>query len=154
MKKSILNTLLAASMTLSAVGLAQTGTATGHASPVVAPTYLGLGYVQGTLQVSTSSSSAADLSPLVQAITFKDGQQPAGFKALHADTTLSEVVDYYWTTLSELGFTNAMDAASRRVVSYRFENGDSRLLAVFTQNEGDVVADLSWIGTELATTAR
>jgi hypothetical protein len=66
---------------------------------------------------------------------------------------LSEVVDYYWNALSALGFTSSMDAASRRVVSYRFENGDSRLLAVFTQNGGNVVADLSWIGTELTAAA-
>lgn len=158
MKKSILNLLLAAGMTLGAVGFAQTETLTEHTSPVVAPTYLGLGYVQGALQVSTSSTGAASLSPEVltiafKAITYKDGRQPAGFRALHADTTLSEVVSYYWEALSELGFTSSVDAGSRSVTSYRFENGDSRLLAVFTQDGGNVVADLSWIGAESVATA-
>lgn len=141
-------------MTLGAVGFAQTETAIRHASPIAAPTYLGLGYVQGALQVSTSTTEAAYLSPKVQAIAFKDGQLPAGFKAVHTNTTLSEVASYYWNALSELGFTTSVDSASRRVTSYRFENGDSRLLAVFTQDEGNVIADLSWIGTELAATAR
>lgn len=150
MKKSIF-VLLAASITMGAVGFAQIETPIQHASPVVAPTYLGFGYVRGALQVSTSNTEADHLSPKVQAIAYKDGQQPAGFRALHADTTLSEVTSYYWDALSELGFTSSMEAGSRRITSYRFENGDSRLLAVFTQNEGNIVADLSWIGTELAT---
>lgn len=154
MKISILTLLLSVSMTLGTVGFAQTETAIRHASPVVAPTYLGLSYVQGVLRVSTSNTDADYLSPKVQTITYKEGQQPAGFQALHTDTTLSEVVSYYWKALSELGFTTSVDAGSRRVTSYRFENGDSRLLAVFTQDEGNVVADLSWIGTELAATAR
>jgi len=154
MKKSILNALLAASMTLGAVSFARTETTIRPASPVSAPTYLGLGYVQGTLQVSTSSTTAAHLSPLAQTFAFKSGQQPTGFRALHADTTLSEVVSYYWDALSELGFTSSMDAGSRRVARYRFENGDSRLLAVFTQDGGNVVADLSWTGAELVATSR
>ncbi len=154
MKTSILSILFAASMTLGALSFAQTETAIRHASPVAAPTYLGLSYVQGTLQVSINSTEAANVSPKVQTIAFKSGQQPAGFRALHADTTLSEVTSYYWDALSELGFTSSMNAGSRRVTSYRFENGDSRLLAVFTQDQGNVVADLSWIGTELAATAR
>ena len=154
MKKIILNALLAASMTLGAISFAQTETAIQHASPVVAPTYLGIGYVRGALQISTSDTEADYLSPKVQTITYKEGQQPDGFQALHADTTLSEVVSYYWDALSELGFSSSMDAGSRRVTSYRFENGYSRLVAVFTQNGGNVVADLSWIGTELAATAK
>lgn len=153
MNKSILNFLLTAGMTLGAVSFAQTGTAI-HASPVAAPAYLGLGYVQGTLRVSTSSTSAASLSPEAQTITYKEGQRPAGFEALHANTTLSEVVSYYWGALSGLGFTSSIEAGSRRVTSYRFEKGDSRLLAVFTQDEGNVVADLSWIGAELVATSR
>ncbi len=156
MKTSILNILFAASMSLTTIGFAQSAIATPslHASPVAAPTYLGLGYVQGALRVLTSSTSAANLSPEAQTIALKDGQRPAGFKALHPNTTLSEVVSYYWDALSELGFTTSVDSGSRRVTSYRFENGDSRLLAVFTQDRGNVVADLSWIGAELAATAR
>ena len=154
MNKRIVNLLRAASMTLGIVGFAQTETAIRHASPIAAPTYLGLGYVQGALQVSTSNTEAAYLSPKVQTNTYKEGQQPAGFRAVHADTTLSEVASYYWNALSRLGFTTSVDSGSRRVTSYRFENGGSRLLAVFTQDEGNVVADLSWIGTELAATAR
>jgi len=156
MKTTVLNILFAANMTLTTIGLAQSAAATPslqHASPVAAPTYLGLSYVRGALQVSINSMDAAKLSPKVQTIAFKDGQQPAGFRALHADTTLSEVTSYYWDALSELGFSSSMDAGSRRVTSYRFENDDSRLLAVFTQNGGNVVADLSWIGTELTATA-
>lgn len=155
MKTNILNILFAASMTLT-IGLAQSAAATPslqHASPVAAPTYLGLSYVQGALQVSINRTDAAKLSPKVQTIAFKNGQRPSGFLALHADITLSEVVSYYWDALSELGFTSSMDTGSRRVTSYRFENGNSRLMAVFTQNGDNVVADLSWIGTELTTTA-
>ncbi len=156
MKKSILSILLTSAMTLAAVSFAQTDAATPnlqHASPVAAPTYLGLGYDKGTLQVSTSLTRADALSPKVQTIAFKNDQLPAGFKAVHANTTLSEVVSYYWDALSELGFTGSVDAESRRVVSYSFSNGNSRLLAVFTQRDGSVAADLSWTSAELVAAA-
>lgn len=152
MKNTVLTTLLAASLALSTLSFAQTGTTIQHASPVVAPTYLGLGYAQGTLQVLTSNTEADNLSLKVQAITFKNAQQPAGFEAVHTNTTLSEVVSYYWDALSELGFTGSVQKESRRAVTYSFEKGESRLAAVFTQDEGEVLADLSWLGTELAAT--
>ena len=157
MKKSILNLLLAASMALTAISFAQSADPSPtpqHASPVAAPTYLGLGYNKGILQVSTSTTEADTLSPKVQTIAFKDGQLPAGFEALHTNTGFTEVVSYYWGALTRLGFTGSVDSESRRVVSYSFSNGNSRLMAVFTQDEGNVVADLSWIGTELAATSR
>lgn len=153
MKKIILNTLLTASMTLGAISLAQTEAAIQHTSPVAAPTYLGLGYVNGALQVSTSITEADHLSPKVQTIAFKNGQLPAGFKALHTNTGLTEVVGYYWSTLRELGFTGSVDEESRRVVGYSFKNGNSRLKAVFTQNERGVLANLSWTSAELVATA-
>jgi hypothetical protein len=156
MKKSILSILLTASMTLAAVSFAQTDAATPtlqHASPVAAPTYLGLGYDKGILQVSTSTTQADALSPKVQTIAFKNDQLPAGFEALHTNTGLTEVVGYYWDALSKLGFTGSVDSESRRVVSYRFSNGNGRLMAVFTQNEKGVLADLSWTSAELVATA-
>ena len=149
MKTNIVNVLLTASIALTSLGFAQT---LQHDSPVAAPTYLGLGYVQGTLQVSTSNTDAISLSPKVQTIAFKEGQLSTGFEALHADTTLSEVVSYYWDTLSELGFTGSVQEESRRVVTYSFSNGNDVLEAVFTQDEGEVLADFSWTGTELAST--
>lgn len=156
MKKSILNSLLAATMTLTTVSFAQTDAATStlqHTSPVAAPTYLSLDYTQGILQVATSTSEADTLSPKVQTIAFKDGQLPAGFEALHANTGFTEVVSYYWDALTRLGFTGSVDTESRRVVSYSFSNGNSRLKAVFTQNEKGVLADLSWTSAELVATS-
>lgn len=156
MKKSILSTLLTASMTLAAVSSAQTDAATPnlqHASPVAAPTYLGLDYAQGILQVSTSTTQAEVLSPLVQTIAFKNDQLPAGFEARHTNTGFTEVVSYYWDALTKLGFTGSVDTESRRVVSYSFSNGNSRLKAVFTQNGKGVLADLSWTSAELVSTA-
>lgn len=156
MKKSILSTLLTASMTLAAVGFAQTDAATHslqHASSVAAPTYLGLGYVQGSLQVSTSTTEADALSPKIQSIAFKDSRLPAGFKAVHTNTTLSEVASYYWDALTKLGFTASLDTVSNDSVSYSFKNGNSRLLAAFTQREGGIVADLSWTSAELVATS-
>jgi hypothetical protein len=156
MKKSILNILLTASMTLAAVSFAQTDAATPtlqHASPVAAPTYLGLGYDKGILRVATSTIQADDLSPGVQTIAFKDGQLPAGFKAVHTNTGFTEVVGYYWDALTRLGFTSSVDSESRRVVSYSFSNGNSRLKAVFTQNEKGILADLSWTSAELVATS-
>jgi len=149
MKTSIMNVLLTAGIALTSLGFAQT---LEHDSPVAAPTYLGLDYVQGTLQVSTSGTDAIGFSPKVQTIAFKEGQLNTGFEALHADTTLSEVVSYYWDALSELGFTGAVQEGSRRVVTYSFGNGNNVLEAVFTQDEGEVLVDVSWTGTELAST--
>ena len=156
MKKGIFTVLVAASMTIAAVSFAQIDAATQtlqHASPVVAPTYLGLGYGKGILQVLTSTTEADALSPLVQTIAFKDGQLPAGFEALHTNTGFTEVVGYYWDALTRLGFTGSVDSESRRVVSYSFSNGNSRLKAVFTQNGKGILADLSWISPELVSTA-
>ena len=157
MNKRIVNLLLAASMTVGAVSFAQTDAATPtlqHASPVAAPTYLGLNYAQGILQVSTSTTEADALSPKVQTIAFKEGQLPAGFEAVHANTGFTEVVSYYWGALTRLGFTGSVDSESRRVVSYSFSNGNSRLKAVFTQSEKGVLADLSWTSPELVSTVR
>lgn len=153
MKTTVLTTLLAASLALSTLSFAQTGTTTQHASPVAAPTYLGLGYAQGMLQVLTSNTEADNLSPKVQSLVHEDGLLPAGFEAVHINTTLSEVVSYYWNTLSKLGFTLSVKAASGDSVSYSFANGASRLAATFTEDNGSVLADLSWIGAELAATA-
>jgi hypothetical protein len=156
MKKSILSILLTSAVTLAAVSFAQTDAATPtlqHASPVAAPTYLGLKYAQGILQVSTSTTEADALSPKVQTIAFKEGQLPAGFEALHTNTGFTEVVGYYWGALTRLGFTGSVDSESRQVVSYSFSNGNSRLKAVFTQSEKGVLADLSWTSPELESTA-
>lgn len=152
MKKSIF-ALVAASLTLSTVSFAQTTASTPnpqHTSPVAAPTYLGLGYVRNTLRVSMSGTKADTLSPPVRTIAFKNGQLEAGFDALHADTSLTEVIDYYWNALSALGFTGSVAGVSRQVTSYSFKNGDSRLEAVFTQRGSDILADLSWTGAALA----
>jgi hypothetical protein len=156
MKKSILSTLLTASMTLSAVSFAQTTASTAnppHASPVAAPTYLGFGYVRNTLRVSMSGTQADTLSPLVQTISFRNGPVDVGFQAVHADTSLTEVTDYYWNALGTLGFAGSVAGVSRAVASYSFTYGDSRLEAVFTQQGSDILADLSWTGAALASTA-
>jgi hypothetical protein len=80
MKRRILNLLLAVSMTWVPLDLPRPEPLSA-CQPCRCAYLLGSRLLQGALQVSTSSSSAADLSPLVQTITFKDGQQPAGFKA-------------------------------------------------------------------------
>lgn len=152
MNKTLLTTVLTAGATLSALGFSQSEPAPQQVSPVVAPTYLGLGYSQNTLQVSTSND-AADLSPLIDTITFEDGQLSSGFDALHTSTSLSEVVSYYWETLSDLGFSGSVEALSREAVSYSFRNGAERLRATFTQQTNGVSADLSWTGAELISTA-
>jgi hypothetical protein len=151
MTKTLLTTALTAGATLSALGFSKSEPALQHVSPVVAPTYLGLGCSQNTLQVSTSSSDAADLSPLVHTVTFEKGQLSSGFEALHADSSLSEVVSYYWETLSDLGFSGSVEALSGEAVNYSFSNGAERLRATFTQQTEGVSADLS--GAELISTA-
>lgn len=157
MNKTLLTTVLTAGATLSTLSFSQSEPAPQPApqyvSPVVAPTYLGLGYSQDTLQVSTRSSDAADLSPLVHTITFEQGRLSSGFEALHADTSLSEVVSYYWKTLSDLGFSGSVEALSGETVSYSFRNGAERLRATFTQQTEGASADLSWTGAELISTA-
>jgi hypothetical protein len=153
MKTSIMNVLLTSGIALTTIGFAQSETSLAHTSPVAAPTYLGLGYSQDTLQVSTSSTDAIGLSPKVQTIAFKEGQLNTGFEALHADTTLSEVVAYYWETLSDLGFRGSVEALSGEAVRYSFSNGGTHLEAVFTQHSSDISADFSWAGVELVSTA-
>lgn len=67
-----------------------------------------------------------------------------GFQAVHADTSLTEIVDYYWNTLTELGFESSVKTMSRHEIVYAFENGDRAVTAVFSQQGDRVVADLSW----------
>lgn len=152
MKKTLITTALTAATTLSTLGFSQTA-APVAASPVAVPTYLGLGYSRETLHVATSIRSGADLSPLVHTLTFEEDRLGSSFEALHARTSLSEVVGYYWGALNELGFDGPVEALSEEAVNYSFSNGAQRLDATFTQHPEGVSANLVWSGTELISSA-
>ncbi|CAA9551950.1 MAG: hypothetical protein AVDCRST_MAG86-1503 [uncultured Truepera sp.] len=154
MKKGFL-TLLAPALTLS-LSSAQPEPTTpvlDHASPVAAPGYLGLSFNRGELRVRLSDVQAAHLSPKFQTVGLKQGQPDTGFRAVHADTSLTEIVNYYWSRLAELGFESSVATTDRYRVVYAFRNGERELTAIFTQQSAAVVADLSWPLEALATTA-
>lgn len=154
MKKTLL-TLLAPALTLS-LSSAQPEPAVPvleHASPVAAPGYLGLSFDGGELRVRLSDVQAAHLSPEFQTVGLKQGQPDTGFRAVHTDTSLTEIVTYYWSRLAELGFESSVATSDRYRVVYAFRNGDRELTAIFTQQSDAVVADLSWPVEALVTAA-
>lgn len=125
-----------------------------YASPVVAPGYLGLGNDVGGLIVSFSRAKRAASSPLVEAAEVTEGPHGLDLRALHADTSLTEIVDYYWRALTGLGFTGSVKASTRGKVTYAFVDGERHLEAVFTWQGGDVTADLSWTPVNLVSLTR
>lgn len=154
MKTNPLITLLAAlSLALAAVGSAQAVTpALQHVSHVTTPGYLDLSYDHG-LHLEFSQANAADLSPVVKAIELESGPLETGFEAIHAYTSLSETVSYYWHTLTDLGFKGALEASSRDEVRYTFTRGNRHLNVVFSQRADSVVAALSWTPMTMASVA-
>lgn len=115
------------------------------ASSVAVPGYISLSVDEGgELQVSFSDVRARSSSPRFQTLGLKQGQPEAGFRAVHTDTSLTEIVDYYWNTLTDLGFQSSVKTMSRYKIAYAFENGNRDLTAVFTEQGDSVVADLSW----------
>lgn len=154
MKKTLL-TLLAPALTLglSSAQPEPTTPVFEHASPVAAPGYLGLSFNGGELRVRLSDVQAARLSPEFQTLGLKQGQPDTGFRAVHADTSLTEIVNYYWSRLAELGFESSVAITDRYRVVYAFGNGERELTAVFTQQGDAVVADLSGPLEALATAA-
>lgn len=75
----------------------------------------------------------------------KQGQPGAGFQAVHATTSLTDIVDYYRNTLTKLNFKSSVETISRYKIIYAFENSYRDLTTVFTQQDDSVVADLSRI---------
>lgn len=153
MKKNALIFLLAIGLTFSTLSSAQTEVAASvptrqHASPVSAPGYLGLTYSQSELHVTFSDVRTNNLSPKFISVGLAQRQESAGFRAVHSSTSLTEIVNYYWGTLTKLGFEGLVSTATRDMVTYTFANGDRDLTAVFTRQGSSVVADLSWTHTE------
>lgn len=119
-----------------------------NASSVAVPGYISLSLDEGSeLRVGLSDVQARSSSPMYQTVGLKQRQPEPGFQAVHADTGLTEIVDYYRNTLTltELGFGSLVETISRYGVVYAFEKGDHAMTAVFTQQDDSVAADLSWI---------
>jgi len=155
MKNLVLTLAIAA--TLSSLGSAQNVEATStlqHASPVAAPGYLGLEDDTSGLVVSFSRAKQAASSPRVEAAEVTEGPHGSELRALHADTSLTEIVAYYWRALTGLGFTGSVEATTRGEVTYAFVDGEHHLEAVFTRQGGDVTADLSWTQANLVSLTR
>lgn len=142
---SLVATLFLFSASLSSAQTQLTVPTLQNASPVAAPGYLALSLDEGSeLQVRLSDNQAKGSSPKFQTVGLKQGQTKAGFRTVHANTSLTEILDYYWNTLTELSFESSVETMSRFDMVYAFENGNRAVTAVFSQQGNSIVADLSW----------
>lgn len=167
-------TLFTASMTLAIVGFAQTASATPDLHFANAHCHIDTltqehtwGYVSFAvsshgIQAILSATEVAGASPLFK--TFRvthgtlggeahhvlDGTLERGFEALHTSTSLSAVIDYYWYTFTNMGYTATMDSFNRDSSSYSFDKGVGQLKVVFTTLEDDVAVSVTSAPTLVA----
>lgn len=70
-----------------------------------------------------------------------------GFAALHGDTHLTEIVDYYWNTLIGFGYTGTTEALTSESVTYFFDDGERRYRAVLAAVGDDVTVSFTPVVT-------
>lgn len=135
-----------AGLALCTLGFAKTPSSVSgsrHVTSVAAPGHLGFSD-DGTLHLVLSPQPALSLSPLLSAVSLRQGPTAVGFRATHEETTLGQAVSYYYDTLTGLGFSGALEHLSADMLRYSFTKGERDISAVFVQQEDAITVTVSW----------
>ena len=92
----------------------------------------------GSVQAATPQNAA-----LHTELVAWQGEGADGFSASYAYTSLTEVVDNYWASLSALGYSGTVTRMSRYSSTYLFQADEGTLEATFTLYGDLVTATLS-----------
>lgn len=103
--------------------------------------YLHLAHHEAGLQATLVSVESATLSPQVVRL---EAQTDGSLDAAHSYTTLSEVVDYYWYVLTDLGFGGGITSTTLNTSVYTFTTRTDQLVAVFTDQGKEITVNLAW----------
>ena len=123
--------------------------------------YLSFSAADNGLHTTVSAAKFAGASPLFSSFQVTQGalepglnqviaSADVGFKAVHAYTDMTAVIDYYWDSLTGLGYTQQMIAFSPQSMEYRFSSAEKQYRAVFTMVEDEIQVSFTPIATLVA----
>lgn len=123
--------------------------------------YLSFAAADHNLQTTISATEFAGASPLFRSFRVTQGalepglnqvvaSAEVGFEAVHAYTHLSETIDYYWNSLTGLGYTQQMISFTSQSMEYRFASAEKQYRAVFAVVGDDITVSFTPVATLVA----
>lgn len=123
--------------------------------------YLSFAAADASLQTTVSATDFAGASPLFRSFRVTQGtlepglnevvaSAEVGFKAVHAYTHLSVTIDYYWSTLTRLGYAGDMKAFTPESMTYLFHNAEKQYRAVFAMVGDEITVSFTPVATLVA----
>lgn len=123
--------------------------------------YLSFAAGDNGLHTTVSAANFAGASPLFSSFQVTQGaletglnqvvaSADVGFEAVHAYTDMTAVIDYYWESLTGLGYTQRMVAFTPQSMEYRFSSAEKEYRAVFTMVEDEIQVSFTPIATLVA----
>jgi len=123
--------------------------------------FIGLAAGPNGLHTTVSATSFAGASPLVRTFRVTTGMlmhgadhtvlrtSDMGFEAQYRYASLTDILNFFYSSLDRLGYTAQMKTYDRYGMVYVFSNGANRYKAVFTFD--DMTNDIKVVFTPVAT---